>query len=182
MPPLPPPTSDAVRRTRTPAYVIAGLLLFIPIIELVVGASPYRIHDPTWRIGLVSGAANASTTLLLALLVIYVVGVLAEDHPTTWLVAGASALMVLFCVVGSGAFALDALQMRAQVRPGFESRYNLTTAWGLAKVLLAGLGALVLFISAYRSGRSLRRVVDRRGKKASVLVTSSAPVATGSTT
>jgi hypothetical protein len=172
--------SEVARRTRTPAYAIACLLFLIPLIEIVVSASPFRIHDPNWRIALVSAGANASTTILLGLLLAYLVGAFTDDRLTVWVVAVVSTLMVLACVGGSGAFALDALQMRAQVRPGLEERYNLTSAWALGKIVLVGLGAAVLSVSAFRNARSARREYERRGKKSpTVLVGSSAPITSG---
>lgn len=178
MPPFSPPISDAVRRIRVPAYLIAGLMFFIPLVEIAVAASPYRLHDPSWRVGLISAAANTSTSILVALLLAYLVGVFAGDRLTIWLIAIASAVMVLLCVGASGAFTLDALQIRAQVRPDLEGRYGLTSGWALAKIFLAALGGAVLSVNAFRNGRSLQRALERRGKKtAAVLVTSSAPIA-----
>ena len=178
MPPLSPPTSDAVRRIRVPVYFIAGLMFVIPLMEIAIGASPYRLHDPSWRVGLIGATANASTSILLALLLAYLVGVFAEDRLTIWLIAIVSAVMVLFCVGASGAFTLDALQIRAQVRPGLEGLYTLSSGWALAKIVLAALGAVVLSVNAFRNARSLRRAFERRGKKTpAVLVTSSASVA-----
>jgi hypothetical protein len=157
-------------------------MFVIPLIEIGVNAWPYRVHDPNWRIGLVTTFAGASAGILLALLIAYSVGLFAEDRLTLWLVAIVSGLMVLVCLVGSGAFVLDALQMRAQVRPGLEARYNLGSAWGLAKVFLVALGAVALSASAFRTARALRRAYDRRGKKVpAVLVSSSTPVVDGPT-
>lgn len=153
-------------------------MFLIPLIEIAVTGWPYRLHDPNWRIALVSATANTSTSSLLALLLAYVIGVFAEDRLTMWLIASVSAVMVLVFVGASGAFALDALQLRAQVRPGLESRYTLTSGWALAKIFLGLLGAGVLSASAFRSARGARRASEWRGKKTpGILVTSSAPLA-----
>jgi hypothetical protein len=159
-------------------------MFWVPLIEIAVSAWPYRFHDPSWRIAIVTSAATVSMTILLALLITYLVGVFAEDRPANWLVAIVGALMVVFCIAGSGAFVLDALQMRAAVQSSAESRYNLASAWALARILLAALGAAILSLNAFRNARSLRRTHDRRGVKApAVLVSSSSstPVASGPT-
>lgn len=152
-------------------------MFLIPLVEIAVAASPYRLHDPSWRVGLIGAAANASTSILVALLLVYLVGVFAGDRLTIWLIAIVSAVMVVLCVGASGAFTLDALQIRAQVRPDLEGRYGLTSGWALAKILLAALGGAVLSVNAFRNGRSLQRALERRGKKTpAVLVTTSAPI------
>ena len=188
-PPSPPPskpprralllslTSEAFRRTRAPAYFVAGLMFFIPLIDIAVNASPYRIHDPNWRVALITTSVGASATILFALLITYLVGVFAEDRPTGWLVGIISALMAVLCIGAAGAFVLDALQLRAQVPPGLEGRYNLASAWAFAKICLAVAGAAVLSINAFRSARSMQRASGRRGTKApSVVLGSSTPV------
>lgn len=153
-------------------------MFLIPLIDIAVNASPYRIHDPNWRVAFVNTTVGTSTTILFALLITLLVGLFAEDRPTGWLVGIVSALMVVFCVGASGAFVLDALQLRAQVRPGLEGKYNVASAWALGKIILAALGAAVLSINAFRSARSLQRAPGRRGtKRPSVVLGSSAPVA-----
>jgi len=174
--------SEVVRQTRVPAYLIGGLMFLIPLTEIAVSGWPYRIHDPEWRVGLINTAANASTAVLLALLIVFLVGVFAEDRLTSWLVAIVSAVMVLFCVGGSGSFVLDALQLRAQVPPNLEGRYNLSSGWAFAKIFLAALGALVLSINAFRNARSMRRAHSRRGKNARAVLVSSSPPAGGGPT
>jgi hypothetical protein len=178
-----PPTFEAVRRARVPAYLIASLMLLIPLLEIAINAWPPKIHDPGWRFGLIGLSAGVSTGTLLALLIIYFVGVFADERPAIWLVALVSALMVLIFVGASGAFVLDALQMRAQLEPSLQDRYNVQSGWVFAKICLAVLGAAVLSVSAFRAARSVRRNPDRGGVKApsALLVTSSASVAPGQT-
>ena len=178
-----PPTSEAVRRARVPAYLIASMMLLIPLIEIAVNAWPVRIHDPGWRIGLIGLSAGVSTGTLLALLIIYFVGVFADERPAIWLVAFVSALMVPLFVGASGTFVLDALQMRAQVESGHQDRFNVQSGWILAKICLAALGAVVLSVSAFRTALSMRRTSNRRGMKApsALVMPSSRSVAPGQT-
>src|SRR4030095_8032768 len=94
-----------------------------------------------------------------------------------------SALMVLLSVGASGAFVLDALQMRAQLEPGLQDRFNVQSGWVFAKICFAALGAVVLSVSAFRAARSVRRTSDWREPKApsALLMTSSTSVAPGQT-
>ena len=172
-----PPASEAVRRTRAPAYVIATLVLLFPLMEIGASAWPYRIHDPQWRIGVITAAAGASTAILLGLLLIYVVGTLFDDRPAIWLVASIGALMTALCVMASGSFVLDALQLKGQVSPASEVRYNVVSALALAKLCFAGVAALVVAVSAFRAGGNLRRASLRQAKKPSSVVVSSSSAA-----
>ena len=169
------PSAEAVRRARVPAYFVAGLMFLIPLTEIAVSAWPYLIHDPAWRIGLITVSASVSTGILLALLITYLVAVFADERKTILLVGFVGALMVLFCIGAAGAFMLDALQMRAALRPGLQDRYNLQSGWALAKICLAAIGSAVLSVSAFRTAGAARRAPDRRGAKApsGVLMTSS---------
>jgi hypothetical protein len=164
-----PPASEAVRRTRVPAYVIATLVLLVPLMEIGASAWPYRIHDPQWRISVITAAAGASTAILLGLLIIYVVGTLFDDRPAIWVVA--------LSAMAGGSFVLDALQLKGQVSPASEDRYNVVSALALAKLCLVGVAALAVAVSAFRAGRNLRRASLRRAKKPSSVIVSSSTTA-----
>jgi len=175
-----PPASEAVRRTRAPAYVIATLVLIVPLMEVGASAWPYRIHDPQWRIGVITAAAGASTAILLGLLLIFVAGTLFDDRPAILLAASIGALMTALCVMAGGSFVLDALELRGQVSPGSEDRYNVVSALALAKISLAAFAALIVAVSAFRAGRHLRRASRRQAKKpSSVIITPSSTAVPG---
>ena len=176
-----PPASEAVRRTRAAAYVIATLVLLFPLLEIGASAWPYRIHDPEWRIAVTTAAAGASTAILLGLLLIYVMGTLFEDKPVIWLVAVIGALMTALCLLAGGAFILDALQLKGRVSLGMERRYTLISGLALAKVCLAGFASLVVAVSAFRAARNLSRASRREAKRSSPVIVrpSNTPVTGG---
>jgi uncharacterized membrane protein YidH (DUF202 family) len=175
-----PPASEAVRRTRVPAYVIATLVLLFPLMEIGASAWPFRIHDAQWRISVTTAAVGASTAILLGLLLIYVVGALFDDRPAISVVALIGALMTALCVMAGGSFVLDALQLKAQVSPASEDRYNVVSALALAKLCLVAFAALVVAVNAFRGGRNMRRTSLRQAKKPpSVIVSSSSTAVPG---
>ena len=177
-----PLASEAVRRTRAPAYIIATLVILVPLMEIGGTAWPYRISNPEWRLSLVSAGAAASTAILLGLLLIYVLGTLFDDRPAIWLVALIGALMTASCVLAGGIFLLDALELRSRVSPGSEGRFGVASSLALAKVCFAGFAALVIAVSAFRAGRNLRRASMRKSKKpAPVMVNSSSTALPGGT-
>jgi hypothetical protein len=148
--------------------------------EIGASAWPYRIHDPQWRIGVITAAAGASTAILLGLLLIYVVGALFDDRPAIWLVASIGVLITALCVMAGGSFVMDALELKGQVSPDSEDRYNVVSALALTKISFAGFAALILAVSALRAGRNLLRAARRRAKRpSSVIVTPSSTAAPG---
>ena len=174
-----PTASEAIRRTRAPAYVIATLVILVPLMEIGGSAWPYRIHNPEWRLSFITAAAGASTAILLGLLLIYVLGALFDDRPAIWLVALFGTLMTVFCALAGGSFLLDVLELRSRVSPGSEGRFGVVSALALAKVCFAGLGALVIAVSAFGAGRNLRRGLRKANKPAPVIVNSSSAAASG---
>jgi hypothetical protein len=175
-----PLASEAVRRTRVPAYVIATLVILVPLMEIGGSAWPYRISNPEWRLSLVSAAAAASTAILLGLLLIYVLGTLFDDRAAIWLVALIGALMTASCVTAGGFFFLDALELRSRVSPGSEGRFGVASSLALTKVFLAGFAALVIAVSAFRAGRNLHRASLRKTRRpAPVIVNSSSTAVPG---
>lgn len=164
---------DALRRVRVPTYYVIAFLLVVPINETIVSAWPFQIHQTLWRITLVSSVANNSTTVLLALLLFFVVGTLVEDWVAVFFVATIGTLVTVLCIFGAGVFALDALEIRSQVRPDLAGRYELTSVWGLARISLTGLGALILASFAFRGARELSQLRAATKKGALVVVATS---------
>lgn len=152
------PVFDALRRVRVPAYYVLSFLLVAPVIETILSAWPFQVHQTLWRITVVSSVANNSTTVLLALLLFFVVGTLLEDRLALLFVTSVGIFVTMLCIFGAGMFALDALQMRSQVRPDLATRYELTSLWGLGRISLAGLGTLILATFSFRGGRAMDQV------------------------
>ena len=108
----------------------------------------------------------------------YVIGALFDDRPTTWIVVGIGALMTLLCVMAGGAFVLDVLQLKGRVPVNMEGRYTVNSGLALAKLGLSGFAALVVTVSAFRAGRSVKRASRREAKRpSSVIVSSSSSTA-----
>ncbi|MGE5100660.1 MAG: hypothetical protein ACM3SX_11795, partial [Deltaproteobacteria bacterium] len=94
-----------------------------------------------------------------------------------WFVSIICIIAALFCIIGGGIFALDALQMKGQVKPELVSRYDAALVWGLTKIILAGIVFIGVAISAFRTGIGMGRAAVVSGKGASMLVTARTPTA-----
>jgi hypothetical protein len=165
---------DTFRRLRLPTYVVAALLSVVPIVEVFVNSLPIRISDPSWRLAVVAVATSAATTVLLSLLLVFVVGILADRVGALWFVGAACGCIALLSVIAAGSFALDALQMRGQVKEAMAARYNIASLWALAKIGLASVASLVLAVSAFRAAKSVQRATERLSRSPSSVLVSSA--------
>jgi hypothetical protein len=168
MPSLPP---EAVRRLRVPGYLVMTALGALPLIELGAAMWPLQLGQTSWRFGVFGVAAGTMVTSLLALVSILAIAVLSGDRKVIWVVYGLCALAATICLLGGGIYALDAMQMRSQVRPEVAHRYTIGWLLALMKLWVAGIIFIVLTISAFRATRGSRADVKvGRERGASPLV------------
>ncbi len=177
---MPPNSFDIVRRLRIPGYFVMTMLSVIPVVELLAAAFPPQIHQPAWRFGLVGASGAMAITTILGLFFIFTIAMISGDRAVLWVVSGFCAAAAVLCLGAAGMFPLDALQMRAQVKPEGITRYNAASAVAFLKILSACVVYATLAISSYRAGgRSSTESVRDRGAAASKLVVGQAPVRTG---
>lgn len=152
-----------VRHLRVPGYLILFIAMILPLLDLLVSVMPLRPTTVVWRFGAVGLFSSAIGAPLLILFFIYVLSVLAGDRKITMLVGIVSALICLSLVLGSGAFVLDALQMKQRVQPAAQTRFMTASVQAMLKLGMQGLGSLVLAISAFRALKAARAAPVARG-------------------
>jgi hypothetical protein len=114
-----------------------------------------------WRIALIGGGVGVSTTALLALLIALAIAVAAEDRVAAVIIAMLSSTAALLCLLASGVFSLDALQLKRQVLASVSSTYTKASIWVIIELLLSSTIFMVLAISAFRATRALSRAAAR---------------------
>jgi hypothetical protein len=168
------PPSDLLRRVRVPVYLVAALVTVITLAEITVAIWPFQFGNVSWRISVTGVSAGAVGMLLLVWVASLAVAIAERERGVIWLVFVLSAFVAVFAAGGVAIFALDGLQVRGQVKPEMLDRYNLGFAWGGLKVILDGLAALGVAISAFRTGRLIGGQ-ERTDRGAALLVKSSRP-------
>jgi hypothetical protein len=153
--------SESLRRLRILGYLVMATMTLVQIIDVVIRAMPFRIQSPAWRLGVVGLAANAVGTPMLAFLVILAIAVWAGDRGVVYLMAVLSALAAVLCLLATGTFALDALQMKSQVQAGFARQYDIASFWLAARVVVAAGVFLVFGVSAFRMAKTVRRELPK---------------------
>ncbi len=167
---------DFARRVRAPAYLVMALLILSPLIELCAAAWPFDAHQAGWRLSFAGTAGASLGWPILGLFLTFLIAVLVADTSALVVVSSVSTLIGVLCFCQAALFALDALELKARVRPAMAERYDAVSAWWVIKFFAAGAILLLLAVSAWRVARILRR--ERKGgaeRPASLVVKSPAP-------
>jgi hypothetical protein len=150
--------------------MVMASMIILPLIELYIRASPFRIHSPAWRLSLVGNASGAISAPILGLFFMFAIAVAADDKGVSYLVSSLSGLAGVLCLAATGLFALDALQMRNQVQANLSDSYGLASTWIAAKMIISVIVLIALSVSALRAAQGSRRSTQASGKPSSVLV------------
>ena len=168
-----------VRRLRAPGYLIFGIAMVFPILDLVVSVWPVRPETVVWRFGFVGLFSSAIGAPLLILFLIYALAFYSGDRKVVVLCAVLAALMAFVMIAFTGTFVLDALQMKRRVQGAAQPKFLIVSAQALIKLGLQGVAALVLAVSAFRSLKAVKSVpaarADARPSSSLLMGRASAP-------
>jgi hypothetical protein len=128
------------RQLAPAAYLVAALLIVIPLFDVTMSLYPFNPGSSQWRFGAFGLFSNALMLPAAGMLIAVATATLAV-HP------GLQQFLRIFCwavavllVVGMAFFALDALQARPLVRPDMKLSYFVASGTALAKLALGALG------------------------------------------
>ena len=165
---------NQLRRAVLAAYVVAGILLVFTALDLAQATWPPNPGDLGWRVITVGLLSRVLVTPILALLLIHVAALFSEHRRVLMTMAVADAVLAIVLLLGLGAFALDALQMRTQVGPDARSNYDFGLMASFLKLGVTGLFLLFIGFSQWRTAGRLNREVGRRKASSTPLVMSKA--------
>jgi hypothetical protein len=140
-----------VRRLRAPGYLILGIAMVFPLLDLLVSVLPLRPATVVWRFGAVGLLSSAIGAPLLILFFIFVLAYFSGDRKVMVVCAAIAALIALLMIGMGGTFALDALQMKRRVQAAAQPKFLMACAQAMLKLGAEGLAALVLAVSAFRT-------------------------------
>lgn len=145
-------------------YMVAALLVVIPLSDTATRVLPARFGDTAWRFGALGLTSRAVMTPLLGLLLAVAVAAVARHRWVLRTLAVLSGLGAILVAVSAAIFALDSLQMRGQVQAEALQNFDFSTVPALGKLLAAPVVLVPLGIGAWRSARAegaKRRTTDR---------------------
>ena len=145
------------RQLTAVAYLVAALMLVMPMLEVVLSVWPLRMGETSWRFGTVGLLSQALMTPLLGALVLVIVAVTLNHRKTLATASGVALLLTLALLVVIPIFALDAIQMRTQVRTDAHRAFDLSSLLAAITLSAAFVSTLLLAIGSWKMGKSLKR-------------------------
>ena len=169
----PAPLTPQLRRA---GYFIAMATIFIQVAEVSLRLWPFRFLSPTWRINLVSSVSSIAPMMLLMAFILVAIAIFVGDRRLSLVFAGIAFLAAFFFLAMSGAFVLDSIQMRNQVRVSVSRAYDVTTLWTLVRVLLCLAGFVMLAMASLRGAMAMRlQQTPRQSKRVGTLIGGNPP-------
>jgi hypothetical protein len=108
-------------------YVLGVFLIVAPIVTLMSGVYPFVFSASTWRFATYGLAMEAAIVPLIGVFVLSVTAAAAGHRLMGHITM---VLLVLIAVTGAATtalFALDAMQVRTNIRPEIRSKWDITT-------------------------------------------------------
>jgi hypothetical protein len=146
-------------------YLIALLLVLVPIVDTITRTWPVRLGDERWRFGTLGIVLNAMVTPLLGVFLAMIIAAALEHGRTLRLVAVVTIVAAVVVVVAIPFFGLDYVQLRAGVTAEAMDGFDAAARKAIGVGALAAAVTLVLGITGWRTaGRvSARRSEDNVG-------------------
>lgn len=144
-----------LQRLATLSYAVAGILILFPALDLIQAMWPVQLGELNWRVAAAGLLSRLLVTPLLALVLAYGTALLLKQRRTLRALAVLNVVLVSVLVVGLGSFALDAVQLRGEVRSDAQTTYDLGIAISFAKYGIALIMLILLTIGEWRSSRTL---------------------------
>ena len=142
--------SERLKPLAWPAYLVAVLLVVIPVTDTVLALVPMRFGDVAWRFGALGMGSQAVMTPLLGTLLILVTAAALGHRTALRVVQVLAYLAAALFVAASILFALDALQTRTSIQKAAKAGFDRASAVALVKYGLAFLSAVVFALTSQR--------------------------------
>lgn len=136
-----------------PVYLVAILFVLFPLFDAFVDVLPLRGGLVSWRFGAAGTFSGAIMTPTFGLVLAFVTAVVLGQRITQRIIAVLSLIASIILVGAALLFVLDALQVRADVRPEAMTPFAVVSAAALAKIVLTAVVTTVLGIAAWKSSR-----------------------------
>lgn len=161
------------RQIAPAAYLVALAFLLIPPFDALMQVLPFRIHDPKWRFGFFGLASNALMLPMAGLLIAFMVTVVFEHRRFQKVLGILSTVAAVALIIALGIFALDALQVRAEVNPARILAFKVAS---LTAALKAILGIITLVGFSYASFRAPKPPKPAKAPRSAGLIVASKPI------
>ena len=139
------------------AYLVAVLLVVVPLIEVTLSVWPLRFGQTAWRFGTLGLISQAATTPMVGAVLLFALAFLLDHRKTIAVGAVLTALISFALIVAIPMFALDAVQMRSQVGAAAQRTFDISGLLATIKLCGLFLVTLLLSIGAFKAVRNKAR-------------------------
>ena len=134
-------------------YLLALLLVAVPIIETVAGGWPPRPGEVSWRFGTLGIFASFLGTLFLGIFIGAVTAHLLGHRPVVRALGIVSVALATILAVALAGFILDYIQLRRMVRPELTGKFDVESLKASTTALTAIAAGYLLGSGGLRSSR-----------------------------
>jgi uncharacterized membrane protein len=152
-------------------YLLAALLVIIPLFDATMQVWPLRLSDERWRFGAVGSLSNLLLVPMLGLLMAIAIATLTDGRRVRRVVGALCGTLALILAVLSVLFILDYFQVRTIVTPKFQHATAVASTTAVVKNVLS----IITLVLLCRAGFAGPKAVAVR-KTAPVKEPSSTPL------
>lgn len=128
------------------AYVVAAVLIVSTMLDVLQAAWPFQLGLVNWRVLVIGAAARILSAPIIGLILAFGAAVVLEQPRVLRSLAVLNLAMAVVIPVGLVFYALDVLQLRAQVMDANRSQYDVGIFVSFSRY---GLGFLALLAMAW---------------------------------
>lgn len=127
--------TSRIKRMAGPCYLLAALLVVVPLMDAAAGVLPPGPNALFWRYGATGMLSRGLLDPALGLLLASLVAIFAEHRRLRTFLTVLLSLASLVALLMIGLFVLDGMQMRGQVSPKMKTNFTIATILGVLRWL-----------------------------------------------
>lgn len=142
-------------------YLIAALLVIIPLFDATASVWPPHLGDERWRFGAVGALSNLTLVPMLGLLVALFIATVFDHRRVRRFIGMICAIFGVVLFAMSVLFILDFFQTRTLVNPRFQHAMGIATATAVGKHVVSIIALALLSRAGFAGPRAAvkKRVV-----------------------
>lgn len=134
-------------------YLLALFLLVQPVLEVLSNTWPPRLNEVGWRFGAAGLGYNLLGTVVIAVLIAAGAAALLGHRRMLRTVSVIGLVLAALLLMSLGGFALDALQLRPQLRIDVKHSFNLAVGRAALAAILAAIALILIGVAGVRASR-----------------------------
>ncbi len=138
-------------------YLVAVLLILVPVSEHLGQVLPFRFDNPTWRFGAAGLFSGSLPGTMLGIGFILLLAAALKHRRTMRVVGALSVVLALALLIVLVMFGLDFFEVRAAVNPRVKPPLDRTVIRAFLVIGFSAVTAAIVGIAAWRSSAPDRR-------------------------